>query len=314
VARRRGGKRTTTGTLLLLAVAMLLSGLFAGIMLQKTCAAEKAKTTPKRDAAVHPGGDSQMVGPKTSGPTEPTKRPEVEKQSPVIEAPGPKSQTPRIALVIDDLGQADMALVKRLCDLDIPFTVAVLPFLQHSRDSANLADSKGKEVILHMPMEPVGYPAPGKDPGPGAVLSGLLEPEVRERVKLAMKDIPHAVGLNNHMGSRITPDAEKMAWILGEAKKSNWYFLDSRTEKDTVALEVARRLGVPSMERKVFLDDDPDQAEMTRQWERALSLAGQDGQVVVIGHARPETIAFLESLVPTAKRDVKFVRASELAR
>jgi len=219
----------------------------------------------------------------------------------------------RIALVIDDLGQADPALVQRLCALGVPLTVAVLPFLPHSKESARIAKSRGMEVILHMPMEPIGYPGPGKDPGPGAVLFDQREPDVRKNVARAIKDTPFAVGMNNHMGSRITPDRTRMAWVLGEAKRLGLYFLDSRTEKDTVAFDVAMELGVPALERKVFLDDSPDAAEMARQWERALAMAGHDQRVVVIGHIHPETIEFLEKAVPVAKGEVAFVHASAMA-
>jgi polysaccharide deacetylase 2 family uncharacterized protein YibQ len=312
---------------------MLTLGLFGGIFIQRACVGDRLanrewairqKGTAKTPTDGQPNTASQGNAAKSvkgldglGGPANAAKRldgPISSEQKNVREANGANAQMPRIALVIDDLGQAELSLVQRLCNLDIPLTVAVLPFLQHSRNSAAIANQRGKEVILHMPMEPLGYPAPGKNPGLGAVLSEQPEAEVRKRVRLAMNDIPHAVGLNNHMGSRITPDAEKMAWVLSEVKKGNWYFLDSRTGKDTVALEVARKLGVPSMERKVFLDDDLSQAEMVRQWERALALARQEGQVVIIGHIHPETLAFLEALVPTAKREAKFSYASELAR
>ena len=319
MARQRSAKRSTSA-LLVLAAAMLLFGLLGGGLLQRACAnngivGKKAAPVASATKAPFDGERGKSSGPEVSA--NPAPSPDAlagGKQKSAAEQIGEKSQAPRIALVIDDLGQADLALVQRLCNLDVPLTVAVLPFLQHSRESAAIAHQRGKEVILHMPMEPIGYPAAGKNPGPGAILFEQPESVVREKVRQAMKEIPFAVGLNNHMGSRITPDAEKMAWMLGEVKKSNWYFLDSRTEKDTVALEVAKSLGIPSMQRKVFLDDDPSQAGMSRQWERALALAGQDGQAVVIGHIRPETLAFLESALPAAKREFTFLFASELAR
>jgi len=310
---------------------MLLLGLLGGALLQRACVSNSVIGKKEKEAAAAPtvgvtkvpsAGKRDKTSQGSAGTdatANPIPSPNVQlggAQKNAPESNGAKIQMPlpRIALVIDDLGQADLALVQRLCNLDVPLTVAVLPFLQHTRESAAIAHQRGKEVILHMPMEPIGYPAAGKNPGPGAILFEQPEAEVRERVRRAMKEIPFAVGLNNHMGSRITPDAEKMAWVLGEVKKSNWYFLDSRTEKDTVALEVARKLGIPSMQRKVFLDDNPSVAEMTHQWERALAFAGQDGQAVVIGHIHPETLAFLEAALPAAKREVKFSYASELAR
>jgi hypothetical protein len=221
---------------------------------------------------------------------------------------------PLLTLVIDDLGYAPPDLVTRLCALPVPFDVAVLPYQEFSHQSAQIAHARGKEVMLHLPMEPKGYPGPGKDPGPNAILFDLSEAQVRERVRKALADIPFRRGVNNHMGSRITPDQARMTWVLEEIKASHAFFVDSRTEKDSVAFDVARDLAVPTVQRKVFLDDDRSPAESTRQWQRALALARSDGQVLIIGHIYPETVALLEKLVPEAQGQVTFVPASALAR
>jgi polysaccharide deacetylase 2 family uncharacterized protein YibQ len=163
-------------------------------------------------------------------------------------------------------------------------------------------------------MEPLGYPAPGRDPGPNAILYNLPESEVRRRVRMALDDIPFRVGVNNHMGSRITPDRTRMTWVLQEIKARKCFFVDSRTEKDSVAFDVAEQLGVPAVQRKVFLDDDKAFPEEEKQWDRAMELAKKDGSVLIIGHIYPETVAALEKLVPRAEGQVQFVTASELAR
>lgn len=272
----------------------------------------------KRASAAIPVTDSQQDEPQLPESPLPNvnapPRPQPTPAARLVAAPPVKLALPRVAIIIDDLGQADTALVSRLGSLDIPLTVAVLPFLSNSEKNARTANSMGAEVILHMPMEPIGYPGPGKNPGEGAILYSQPEIEVRNNIARAMENIPYAKGFNNHMGSRITPERDRMGWILEEAKKRGWYFLDSRTEKDTVAMEVAREIGIPALERKVFLDDDPSQEEMTRQWERAIKIAKQDGLVVIIGHIHPETVAFLEKVLPNAKKDAQFVKASVLAK
>jgi polysaccharide deacetylase 2 family uncharacterized protein YibQ len=219
-----------------------------------------------------------------------------------------------MALVIDDLGYARPELVTRLCAQPVPFDVAVLPYQEYTRPSAEIAHGRGKEVMLHLPMEPLGYPGPGKNPGPDAVMYDLTEAQVRARVRKALADIPHRKGVNNHMGSRITPDQARMTWVLEEIKAKGCFFVDSRTEKDSVAFDVARDLAVPAIQRQVFLDDDKDFAAIQKQWERALGLAREHGQVLAIGHIYPETVAALETLVPTAKDKVTFVFASALVK
>jgi len=300
---RGKGKRTSTLALLGWATFTLLLGLGAGLMLgQQGC--DRRQAPAKREAPEPRKPDKTPVEPKAK-PSSEAARPQ---------NPEPERTLPRLALVIDDLGYMQPELVTRLCSLPVPFSVAVLPYQEHTRESADIAYRLGKEVMLHLPMEPIGYPGPGRDPGPNAILYNLPEPEVRRRVRLALDDIPHRAGVNNHMGSRITPDRTRMGWVLQELKARKLFFVDSRTEKDSVAYDVAEQLGIPAVERKVFLDDDKAFPEMEKQWDRALKLAGKDGSVLVIGHIYPETVEALEKLVPRSKGQVRFVKAGELAR
>ncbi len=283
---------------------MLALGLGTGLLLgQQGCG---RRETPAKQA---PKPEPKKPEKKQA---EPKAKPNAEAAK--LQREEPPSSLPRLALVIDDLGYIQPELVTRLCSLPVPFSVAVLPYQEHTRESAEIAHRLGKEVMLHLPMEPIGYPGPGHDPGPNAILFNLPEAEVRRRVRLALDDVPHRVGANNHMGSRITPDRTRMGWVLQEFKARKYFFVDSRTEKDSVAFDVAEQLGVPSVQRRVFLDDDKAFPEMEKQWERAMKLAEKEGSVLIIGHIYPETVAALEKLVPRAKNQVRFVRAGELVR
>jgi hypothetical protein len=286
------------------AILMLALGLGAGLMLGQGCG--RRGTSEKREV---PKPEPKKPERKS---TEPKAKPSSESAKP--QSPEPIRTLPRLALVIDDLGYVQPELVTRLCSLPVPFSVAVLPYQEFTRDSADIAYRMGKEVMLHLPMEPIGYPGPGRDPGPNAILYNLSETEVRRRVRLALDEIPHRTGVNNHMGSRITPDRTRMGWVLQEIKARKFFFVDSRTEKDSVAYGVAEQLGIPAVERRVFLDDDKAFPEMEKQWERAIRLAEKDGSVLIIGHIYPETVEALEKLVPRSKAQVRFVKASELAK
>lgn len=302
---RGKGKRTSTLALLGWATFTLLLGLGAGLLLgQQGCGRRQAPA--KREA---PAPESKKPERKQA---EPKAKPSSEAARP--QSPEPEHALPRLALVIDDLGYMQPELVTRLCSLPVPFSVAVLPYQEFTRDSADIAHRLGKEVMLHLPMEPIGYPGPGRDPGPNAILFNLPEPEVRRRVRMALDGIPHRAGVNNHMGSRITPDRTRMTWVLQELKARKLFFVDSRTEKDSVAYDVAEELGIPAVQRKVFLDDDKALPEMEKQWDRALKLAEKDGSVLIIGHIYPETVEALEKLVPRAKGQVRFVKAGDLAK
>ncbi len=306
--RKAGGSSTSLLKLALGGSALLVLGVLMGYGLTRAFRAP-VKTAPVTTPAPPIPKPSPREGPR------PRPEPPASMGPRDREISGDsKEMLPRLALVVDDLGHAPTELVIRLCANPLPLSVAVLPFEERTRESAETAFSKGKEVLLHMPMEPLGYPGPSKDPGPHAILFNHSESEIRQRVRAALLNVPHRKGVNNHMGSRITPDRTRMTWILEEVKARGYFFVDSRTEKDTVASLVAADLGVPTVQRKVFLDDDKSFAEMERQWERALRLAETEGQVLVIGHIHPETVAALERLMPRSKGRVQYVFASQLAR
>jgi polysaccharide deacetylase 2 family uncharacterized protein YibQ len=312
---RRGG-RTSTPMLAIWGLVMLLLGAGIGFLFsgagcnRKDHSRTESKDTPRKSTPATKSQEPPAAKPRAEEP----KKEEPRKGESKQHEPEPKGELPRFALVIDDLGYAAPELVTRLCAQTIPFSVAVLPFQEFSKQSAEIAYGRGKEVMLHLPMEPIGYPGPSKDPGPGAVMYDLPESEMRLAVRKALEAVPHRKGVNNHMGSRITPDRKRMTWILEEIRASRCFFLDSRTEKDSLAFDIAEELKIPSVQRKVFLDDDKSFDEMAKQWERAIGIARKEGQVVIIGHVYPETIEALERLVPKTKSEVKFVTAGDLVK
>lgn len=310
-ARKRSAGHRSTPVLAFWGVAMLLLGLGLGLFLsnqgcKKKTPPPKETHEPRRPETTHKpkAREGSAVAAPATGKA--TAKPNDQVSS------GPT--LPRLALVIDDFGYAPPELVRRLCAQPVPFAAAILPYQEFTQESATIAHGAGKEIMLHLPMEPVGYPGPGKDPGPDAVMFALPEAEMRARVRKALLDVPWRKGVNNHMGSRITPDRTRMTWILQEIKAAHCFFLDSRTEKESVAYDVAVELKIPAAQRKVFLDDDKAFEAMEKQWLRALNLARAEGHVIIIGHIYPETVEALEKLIPRSQGQVTFVKVSELTR
>ena len=307
--RKRSAAHRSTPILAMWGVAMLLLGLGLGLFLSSQGCKRKAPQPPESQEPRRPETPRK---PKPSRGSEPISVPGKTAVKPTEPTPS-EANLPRLALVIDDFGYASPELVRRLCAQPAPFSAAILPYQEFTQESASIAHVAGKEILLHLPMEPIGYPGPGKDPGPNAVLFNLSEAEIRARVRKALLDVPWRKGVNNHMGSRITPDRIRMKWILQEIQAAHCFFLDSRTEKDSVAFDVARELKIPAAQRKVFLDDDKAFEAMEKQWNRALSIAKAEGQVLIIGHIYPETVEALEKLIPRSQGKVRFVKAGEVA-
>jgi polysaccharide deacetylase 2 family uncharacterized protein YibQ len=204
----------------------------------------------------------------------------------------------RVALVIDDLGH-DVADLRPLEALGVPVTYSVLPYEPQTPQVVAELRRRKAEILLHLPMEPVH----GQNPGPGALLQGMSDGELRQKTEEALKAVPGAVGVNNHMGSLLSSEEGPMNAVLSVLAERNLFFLDSRTSAESVGYKVALGLGVPAAERQVFLDGDESPEAIHAQFQRLLALARARGSAIAIGHPHPETLAALSREVPKAKAE-----------
>lgn len=220
----------------------------------------------------------------------------------------PVCATARLAIIIDDIGY-NLPLGKRTADLRGAFTLAVLPFTPHGIELAERAHRNGKEIMLHAPMSNHHqYPL-----GRGGLESGMQRAEFLAVLRQNLASVPHIKGVNNHMGSRLTEQAEPMRWLMDELQQRQLYFVDSRTSAQTRALDMAQAIRLPSRKRDVFLDDEQTPANIKYQLLRALKQAQQQGSAIAIGHPYPATLAQLEQLQPLLdQHQVQLVSVSQL--
>jgi len=218
---------------------------------------------------------------------------------------------PKLVIIIDDFGYSNNGTVNGFMKLEAPLTVSIIPGHRFSRWASATAQAAGKEVMIHMPMEPEDF---RKNHGEEQFLihSGLGPYEINQRVLAAIMELPEAKGMNNHMGSRATADAELMSTVIRNLKEKGMYFIDSLTSAQSVAFEIARENGVPAAVRTVFLDNQRDKSEILAQFEKALTIARKRGKAVAIGHVYPQTLEVLRYLLSSGKlADVDLVFASE---
>ena len=232
--------------------------------------------------------------------------------------PPPKAVTPphgklgRVAIIVDDLGRGTR-VAKQLLAIGQPVTFAILPGEPHAAEVARMAHAAGREVMLHAPMEPQGYPV--VDPGDDALLVSLPGDEMRSRLHALLARVPHATGANNHMGSRFTEDDPAMNVVMAVLRERGMFFVDSLTSGSSVGSEAARRAGVPVLRRDVFLDNVAEVEPIIREIQRLAGKARRNGFAVGICHPYPETLQALRQELPRlAKEGIEFVRVSELLR
>ena len=201
---------------------------------------------------------------------------------------------PLVAIVIDDVG-VDRPRSKRAWELPGPLTMSFLPYAKDLREQARAARARGHELMLHLPMEPNGR----NDPGPNALLVSLTDSELKQRVTAALDSFDGYVGVNNHMGSRFTTFRPGMETVLRQFKSRGLMFLDSRTTAQSVGDQAAQELGVPSIVRHVFLDDDESIDAVRRKLSDVEAVARRQGFVVAIGHPHEATLQALAEWLPT---------------
>ncbi|WP_285889077.1 divergent polysaccharide deacetylase family protein [Paenibacillus glycanilyticus] len=220
----------------------------------------------------------------------------------------------QFAIVIDDFGNG-MDGTEEMLKLPVKFTVAIMPFMPTTQKDAEEAHRLGHDVIVHMPMEP--NKGLKKWLGPGAITADLSDAEIRKRVEEAIDNVPYAVGMNNHMGSKITADERIMRIVLTVCKERGLFFLDSRTTFKTVVPKVTEELGVPALGNDVFLDDVYTEQHVAKQITLAKKHLESHDTCIVIGHVGPsgkKTAAVLKASIPSMQSDghVEFVKLSNL--
>ena len=224
--------------------------------------------------------------------------------------PNKLNQSPSVvAIIIDDIGDKYKAGM-RIIDLEGDITISILPYTPFSKKLAEHALLQNKEVMLHQPMQAIEHKFQHK----GTLFTTMSRSEFEKTLDESIKSIPHVQGINNHMGSLLTQDDERMNWLMEYlAKRDDLYFIDSRTTAQSVAVSNAEKFFVRNASRDVFLDHSRSVEDIEKQWKYFIKLASQRGSAVLIAHPYPETIEFLEKhLADLETHNLILVPMSEL--
>ncbi len=216
---------------------------------------------------------------------------------------------PLLSIIIDDVGNNRTA-GERIIALPAPVALAIMPFTRNAQVLATLAAEAGKPVMLHLPMENLA----GLAIGEGGLSTRMSQVDFDVQLQASLNAFTPIQGVNNHMGSKLTADRERMDWLMRQLAARQLFFVDSRTTKETQAAFAAQAGGVPSVSRDVFLDNERTQVELEREFRLVLARARKQGAAVLIGHPYPETLAFLERQLPglEAREGVRLVSVQTL--
>jgi polysaccharide deacetylase 2 family uncharacterized protein YibQ len=206
-----------------------------------------------------------------------------------------------VAVIVDDIG-FDIEIVEELAGIPAPIAFAVLPHTPHAMEAARLLHAAGKEILLHLPMEPHSYP--GESPGAGALMAGMDEEEIRRRIRENLRAVPFVSGVNNHMGSRFMADEALLAIVMEELQKRDLFFVDSRTTADSRGRKSAGRAGVRFAARDLFIDHAPGYAAALENLTGSFRQGRSNGApVVMIGHPHAQTVRAIRDALPVWQKE-----------
>lgn len=256
---------------------------------EKSIAPDKKNTASKKNSVPEkPAVSDKKKTVQTMQPVQPAAKPE----KPRKRAPYAGSLT----FVFDDAGH-NLDQLEYFLRLPFPCTIAVLPGLRYSSESARRIRKAGKQVILHQPMQSVDLHI---NPGPGAVTPGLSAEQIKNIVRKNLEEIWPVAGMNNHEGSLMTADEAAMRAVLDVVAEKHIFFLDSRTTARSVVAKIAKEKNMTVWERAIFIDNDKSRAAMETQIKKGLSIARQKGSAIMIGHVFTVELAqLLTEMYPT---------------
>ncbi|WP_087023424.1 divergent polysaccharide deacetylase family protein [Thaumasiovibrio subtropicus] len=224
--------------------------------------------------------------------------------SPLLAAANHQGEPGRLAIVIDDLGYRSFPA--GLDQLPAEISLSILPTTPYDQVIAEEATQQGRDIIIHMPMEPSGQ-APLE---PNTLLASMDKATYLAHIDTAIARLPQAIGMNNHMGSSLTANNERMDWLMQRLSLNGLSYLDSVTTVDSVAGSTAIAHQLPTLRRHIFLDHFQDEHFIRKQLALAETTANQHGFAVAIAHPHPLTLQVLATVLPTL--NIELVKVSEL--
>jgi polysaccharide deacetylase 2 family uncharacterized protein YibQ len=221
----------------------------------------------------------------------------------------------RLALVLFGLAD-DPALAAATFALSVPFAVAIPPGTAGSTALYRGAHAAGREVVLHLPLEPINYPQ--VNPGPGTVLVTMKPAEITGLTRRYLDQADPVAAVANAMGSLATQDMTVMSAVYRELRRRHVPFIHTAPVAGAVCRPLAAQLGVIYEQPDAVIDAEarrPDARALDRRWDEVLAAARKRGHAIVWLRLTPVAREWLPRAVEARRlRDLDLVPLSSLIR
>ncbi len=261
--------------------------------------------------------DPQQVSPVDNSETIVFEEPDTVKETQIKISPlradnwqPAKGKKPKVAIIIDDMGfHHKVGLQLLTLDLDISFSF--LPHAPFTRELQDKAYQLGRDIMVHLPMEPSD---PKWDLGPGGMFLSASDEDLAKITRENIAAIPYAIGANNHMGSKFTRNSHAMRIVLAELKEQELFFVDSVTTGSSIAMAEAEKMGIKTNRRHTFLDNVQDRNKVCEQVKKLIALSHKQGYGIGIGHPFQATMDGLSDCKDKLLQSVDLVPIHELVQ
>ena len=227
----------------------------------------------------------------------------------------PQGDAAKLALVLYGLGD-DPSHAEAVFALGVPFAVAIVPGAETSARLFRGAREHDRELVLHLPLEPLNYPK--VNPGPGTVLVTMSDARITGLLRRHLTQAGPVVAVANHAGSLATQDMTVMTSIFHELARRHLPFVHMQPAAGAVCRSLAGDLGVVYQEPDAVLDIEARAARpraLDLRWKQLLQQARVRGRLVVMVRATPQVMKWLPGATAPKRLDgVSLVPLSAVLR
>ena len=261
------------------------------------------------NAATDP--DEALTEPGDEGPL-PVRAADGRRPFDVYQAEPASDRGTRIAIVVGGLGISQTGTMKAIERLPAGVTLAFAPAGNSLDRWRREARRTGHELLLQLPMEPVGYP--DVSPGDHTLTAADAGAGRFGDLDWALGRLTNYVGVMNYMGARLTGDAAAMRGLAGELTRRGLLYLDDGTSARSLARDAARETGGVYAGADVLLDAVPDPGSIARRLDALERTARAGGRAIGVASAFDASVAAIAGwIVDAEKRGIAVVPVSALA-